>query len=106
MRKEKLTMEIIKTQIGNTCAIELTGRIDTITSPKLQAALDESILSAVNIELDFTEVDYVSSAGLRVLLQGEKTANSAGKTMTLKNVTPEVMEVFDITGFSAILTIK
>ena len=98
-------MEIKKTQSGETCALELIGRIDTVTSPKLQEALGEAIPSAANTELDFSGVDYVSSAGLRVLLLGEKNAKAAGKAMTLKNVSAEVMEVFDITGFSAILTI-
>ena len=99
-------MEIKKTQTGDTCALTLTGRLDTITSPKLQETLIEAVSSAANTELDFAEVDYVSSAGLRVLLLGEKNAKSAGKTMTLKNVSAEVMEVFEITGFSGILTIN
>ena len=98
-------MEIKKTQTEDTCVLTLIGRIDTVTSPKLQEELTATIRSATKTELDFAKVDYVSSAGLRVLLLGEKNAKSAGKTMTLKNVSTEVMEVFDITGFSAILTI-
>ena len=98
-------MEIKKTQTEDTCLLTLIGRLDTITSPKLQEALAEAIASAANTGLDFAQVDYVSSAGLRVLLRGEKNAKASGKTMTLKNVLPEVMEVFEITGFSNILTI-
>ena len=98
-------MEIKKIQNGETCTLEMKGRIDTVTSPKVQGALNEAIASAEKCELDFSEVDYVSSAGLRVLLQGEKNAQAAGKVMVLINVSAEVMEVFDITGFSAILTI-
>ena len=94
-------MEITKTGAG----LSLKGRVDTVTSPKLQEALAEVMPSDEQIELDFAEVDYVSSAGLRVLLQGQKNAQAAGKTMTLKNVSSEVMKVFDITGFSGILTI-
>ena len=99
-------MEIKKTQSGDAFVLVLTGRADTVTSPKLQEALMETISSCEKTELDFAEVDYVSSAGLRVLLTGEKAAKAEGKTMTLKNVSAEVMEVLNITGFSSILTIK
>ena len=99
-------MEIKKIQNGDTCVLTLSGRIDTITSPQLQESLMETVSSATSIELDFAQVDYVSSAGLRVLLMGEKGAKGSGKTMTLKNVSDEVMEVFNITGFSGILTIE
>ena len=95
-------MEITKIESG----LSLKGRLDTITSPKLQEALDEVVSSSETFELDFAEVDYVSSAGLRVLLQGQKNAQAAGKSMALKNVSAEVMEVFDVTGFSGILTIQ
>ena len=98
-------MEIKKTQDGGRVVLCLTGRLDTVTSPKLQAALSEAIPNAEAIELDFREVAYVSSAGLRVLLLGEKSAKAGAKTMTLTNVSPDVMEVFEITGFSGILTI-
>ena len=94
-------MEITKTQGG----LSLKGRLDTVTSPKLHEVLAEVISSAEAVELDFAEVDYVSSAGLRVLLQGQKSAQVLKKSMVLKNVSSEVMEVFDVTGFSGILTI-
>ena len=95
-------MEITKTQDG----LSLKGRLDTITSPKLQEVLQEILTSDEKTELDFAGVDYVSSAGLRVLLQGQKTAQAMEKSMVLKNISPEVMEVFDVTGFSGILTIQ
>jgi anti-anti-sigma factor len=98
-------MEIKKTQTGGVDVLTLVGRLDTTTAPKLQEVLTEVIPSAEKTELDFAEVEYVSSAGLRVLLQGEKNAKAAGKSMTLKNVSPEVMEVFDVTGFTGILNI-
>ena len=98
-------MEIEKTQGEGIIILKLTGRLDTTTSPKLQEALTEAISSSNNTELDFNNVDYVSSAGLRVLLQGEKASKAGGKTMTLKNVTVEVMEVFDVTGFTGVLKI-
>ena len=98
-------MEITRTNIGGTEVMSLTGRLDTVTSMKLQTVLTEAIEGAEKIELDFAAVDYVSSAGLRVLLQGQKAAQKADKPITLKNVSSEVMEVFDVTGFSGILTI-
>ena len=99
-------MEIAKTQNGDITTLNLTGRLDTVTSPKLQDALAEIIPLAKVIELDFAGVDYVSSAGLRVLLFGQKRSQSFGKTIKLKNVSSVVMEVFDITGFSDMLTIE
>ncbi|MCL2033118.1 MAG: STAS domain-containing protein [Oscillospiraceae bacterium] len=98
-------MEIKKTITDYTGVLTLSGRLDTVTSPKLQEALAELMSSSDKIELDFSEIGYVSSAGLRVLLLGHKNASASGKTMTLKNVLPEVMEVFEITGFLDILTI-
>ena len=98
-------MEITTTQNGESCLLTLSGRLDTATAPKLQEALTKAISSDLATELDFAAVEYVSSAGLRVLLQGQKKAQSIGSKMTLKNVRPDVMEVFDITGFSGILTI-
>jgi len=98
-------MEIEKIQSEGTVILTLNGRLDTTTSPKLQEALTDALSGNGNIELDLMKVDYVSSAGLRVLLQGEKASKAAGKTMNLKNVTVEVMEVFDVTGFTGVLNI-
>jgi anti-anti-sigma factor len=98
-------MEIKKTQIGENVLLTLEGRLDTLTAPKLQEVLIAAFPAAAAVDLDFAGVEYVSSAGLRVLLLGEKNAKAAGKTMTLKNVSAEVMEVFEITGFAGILTI-
>jgi len=98
-------MEIEKIQSGNKTTLNLNGRIDTVTSPKLQDALAEALSNTDEVELDFGGVDYVSSAGLRVLLFGQKKSQAEGKTMKLNNVSSEVMEVFEITGFSGMLTI-
>ena len=98
-------MEIIKSQNGDSVALSLKGRLDTVTSPKLQEILAEVLAQSDDVELDFAEVDYVSSAGLRVLLFGQKKSQASGKAMKLINVSPEVMEVFEITGFSGMLTI-
>ena len=99
-------MEIIKKQTGKTVILSLEGRLDTLNAPYLQKTLSEAFPEAVEIDLDFERVEYVSSAGLRVLLLGEKTAKSAGKTMMIKNVSADIMEVFDITGFTGILNIN
>jgi len=98
-------MEIRKTSDNGVTELSLSGRLDTVTSPQLQTELEEALRGAGDIALDFADIAYVSSAGLRVLLAGEKTAKTSGKTMTLKNVSADVMEVFDMTGFSNILTI-
>ena len=98
-------MEIKKNEINEGVELILAGRLDTVTAPKLQTALSDALQSFEAAELDFTAIEYVSSAGLRVLLQGQKNAQGTGKSMKLKNVSTEVMEVFDVTGFTGILTI-
>ena len=93
-------MEIRKTLNGNELTLAPIGRVDTITSPELEAALQ---LDGVEVLVfDLSQVDYVSSAGLRVLLSAQK--KMAGKKMLIRGTRPAVMEVFDITGFSNIFT--
>ena len=99
-------MEIKKTQNGETVLLSLEGRLDTLNSPQLQKTLSEAFPEVAAIELDFERVEYVSSAGLRVLLLAEKNAISSGKSMTLKNVSDEIMEIFEVTGFTSILSIN
>ena len=98
-------MDIIQTQDEKTVVLEITGRLDTVTSPKFQDVLEEAISLSLDIVLDFAGVEYISSAGLRVLLLGQKNTHAVGKSMTLKNVSSEIMEIFDVTGFSGMLTI-
>ena len=83
--------------------LTLSGRLDTTTAPKLQETLLSVINDTKHVELDFAKLEYVSSAGLRVLLMGEKTAKSKGSRQTLVNISPDIMEVFEITGFSSVL---
>ena len=99
-------MTINKTQENGKLTIALEGRLDTSTSPKFQEALIPAIGESKEIRIDLTKLAYVSSAGLRVLLMGQKEAKAKSASMTLFNVSEEVMEVFDITGFSDILTIE
>lgn len=99
-------MDISRTQEGKASVLSLSGNLDTVTSPQLYEALLPLFNEAEHVVLDFSGVEYVSSAGLRVLLQGEKTAKSEDKSMALRCVSAEVMEVFDMTGFSEVLTIE
>ena len=98
-------MEIIREKNENTEVIRIKGRLDTTTSPQLHTVLADALSPTEKIEIDFAGVEYVSSAGLRVLLQIQKNAQQTGKTMTLMNVSSDVMEVFEMTGFSGILNI-
>lgn len=98
-------MEISQTQSDGSILLNLTGRLDTNTAPQLQGPLLAAVQSGQGVLVDLGQIDYVSSAGLRVLLLAQKAAKSGGSKLTIQNVQPEVMEVFDITGFSGILEI-
>ncbi len=98
-------MTINKMQQGTQLTFALTGRLDTNTAPQLEAELKRSIDGVTDLTFDFAELEYISSAGLRILLAAQKTMNRQG-SMTIRNVNETVSEVFDITGFSEILTIE
>ena len=98
-------MKIEKTMNGTTLNIALEGRLDTTTAPDLENALKESMDAAEALILDFSKLDYISSAGLRVLLSAHK-AMSKKDGMKVINVNEIVSEVFDVTGFADILTIE
>ncbi|MDR2577595.1 MAG: STAS domain-containing protein [Chitinispirillales bacterium] len=98
-------MDINKTQNGDKTVFVLSGRLDTITAPKLEAVLIPEFDTAMDVELDFAGLAYVSSAGLRVLMKGLNTADAKGASMSVSNASEEIMEVFEMTGFSDILTI-
>jgi anti-anti-sigma factor len=98
-------MTINKTQDGGKLTIALEGKLDTTTAPRLQDILIPAFDEAKEIMLDFSALAYVSSAGLRVLLMGEKTAKSKGCNLTLAGVSAEIMEVFEMTHFADILNI-
>lgn len=85
--------------------VELTGRLDTTTAPKLEAELKRSLDGIASLVMDFTGLEYISSAGLRVLLSAQKVMNRQGK-MVIKHVNETILEVFEVTGFSDILTIE
>ena len=97
-------MTVTKTQNDTSLKLVLEGRLDTITSPVLENEINGSLEGITELILDFTGIEYISSAGLRVLLLAQKIMNQQGN-MRLTGVTGTVREVFDITGFTDILTI-
>ena len=83
----------------------LEGRLDTMTAPDLEKDMKESLDGVSDLTMDFEKLEYISSAGLRVLLSAQKTMNKQG-SMKLINVNETIMEIFEVTGFSDILTIE
>ena len=97
-------LNITKKVEDGTLTFALDGRLDTITAPQLEKEIKESIDGVVSLVLDFEKLEYVSSAGLRVLLSAQKIMNVQGK-MQITHVNQVVMEIFDVTGFVDVLTI-
>lgn len=98
-------MTIEKQMNGNELIITLNGRLDTTTAPQLEKELKDSLEGVSDLCMDFAGLDYLSSAGLRVILQAQKVMNMQGN-MVIKNVNETIMEIFDVTGFTDILTIE
>ena len=98
-------MTIEKKVNGTALEIALEGRLDTMTAPELEAELNQSLSSAESLTLDFSKLEYISSAGLRVLLSAHKVMSAKGG-MKLRNVNEIVQEVFEVTGFADILDIE
>ena len=98
-------MDIRKELTDERLCMAVSGRLDTTTAPELDAALKEALPGVKELVLDFTGLDYISSAGLRVLLATQKVMSKQG-SMTLTGVCEAGMEVVEITGFADILTIK
>ncbi len=97
-------MEIKKNKNGSQLNVAIVGRLDTVTAPDLEANVNADLAGVDDLVLDFADLQYISSAGLRVILSLQKTMNKNGK-MTIKNVNDTVMDVFEITGFADILNI-
>ena len=98
-------MTITKKQNGNALEIALEGRLDTTTAPELEAELNKEMQTIDSLTLDFSNLAYISSAGLRVLLSAHKAMVGKGG-MKITHVNEIVQEVFDVTGFSDILVIE
>ena len=99
-------MTITETRQEGMIQLDIEGRVDTNTSPQLQQSILQAFQKGTTVVLNMEKVGYVSSAGLRALLIGQKTANSKGGTMKLVHVSETVMEVFTLTGFAGMLTIE
>ena len=98
-------MTIEKNLNGTELTVTIVGRLDTTTAPELEASLKEGFEGITKLVLDFAALEYLSSAGLRVLLASQKIMNKQGK-MIIKNVNETISEIFEVTGFIDILTIE
>lgn len=98
-------MEITKNVDGKKLTLAVSGRLDTTTAPELEEVVKESVEGIEELEIDFTNLEYISSAGLRVLLAAQKIMSEQG-SMVIKGVNETVKEVFEVTGFCDILTIE
>lgn len=98
-------MTIEKKLDGNTLTVTLEGRLDTSTAPELEASLKDALDGVTELFFDFGKLDYISSAGLRVMLSTQKKMNKQGK-MIIKNANDVIKEVFEVTGFIDIMTIE
>ena len=98
-------MTIEKNLGGTELTLTIAGRLDTTTAPQLEAEFKQSINGVEKLVLDFAALEYLSSAGLRVLLSAQKVMNKQGE-MIIKNVNDTINEIFEVTGFIDILTIE
>ncbi|HJA35104.1 MAG TPA: STAS domain-containing protein [Firmicutes bacterium] len=98
-------MNIVKTQENQSLTLQLEGRLDTTTAPALEQELKDSLNGITHLVLDMEQLAYLSSAGLRVILAAQKQMNKQGQ-MVVRHVNDTIMEVFNLTGFSDILTIE
>ena len=98
-------MTIEKNLNGTELTVTIAGRLDTTTAPQLEAEFKQSINGIEKLVLDFAALEYLSSAGLRVLLAAQKVMNKQGE-MVVRNVNETISEIFEVTGFSDVLTIE
>ena len=98
-------MQINKTTESDKLTISLEGRLDTLTAPQLDAEIQGKLDGVKSLVFDFKKLDYISSAGLRILLMAQKIMNKQG-SMVVKNAGAEIKEIFEVTGFCDILTIE
>ncbi len=106
MLTEEPNMEIIQNKNNNKLAIAVKGRLDTNTAPELEKAALEALEGVKELNLDLVNLDYISSAGLRVVLMLHKHMSGEGGKLIVSHPKDEVMEVFDMTGFSSFLNIE
>ena len=99
-------LNIAKNKNDDKLTVELTGRLDTNTAPQFEGELQGELENLKELIIDTKSLEYISSAGLRVLLSAQKSMNKASGEMKVINVSEEIMEIFEVTGFSDILTIE
>lgn len=97
-------MTIDKTKNDSDFLVKVSGRLDTTTAPELERELEDGLQGVTKLTIDFTDLEYISSAGLRVLLRAQRMMNNQGE-MVVKGVNDIVKEIFEVTGFTDILTI-
>lgn len=98
-------MTISKEIVDSAMTVSISGRLDTTTAPQLEGEIKQNISGISELTIDMSELEYVSSAGLRVLLSAHKIMNKQGN-MTIRNVSQEIKEIFEVTGFDDILNIE
>ena len=98
-------LNISKKSEGSALTVTLEGRLDTSTAPELEETLKDGLNDVTDLVFDLKDMQYISSAGLRVLLSAQKVMNKKG-TMVIRNASEQIREIFDVTGFSDILTIE
>jgi anti-sigma B factor antagonist len=98
-------MNIEQKKDGKALVLTLAGRLDTVTAPELETVLKDALAGVEELTFDFEKLDYISSAGLRVLLSAQKTMNRQG-TMKVIHTNEMIREIFDVTGFADILTVE
>ena len=98
-------MNITENKNGNQLCLSLEGRLDTTTAPELEKVIKSTLDGVTELTIDMSSLDYLSSAGLRILLGAQKTMNKQG-SMKVTHVNDTIMEIFEVTGFVDILTIE
>ena len=98
-------MNIQQNKNCTSLSVALEGRLDTMTAPELEAALKDALTGVTSLTIDLEKLDYISSAGLRVLLSTQKTMSRQGE-MKVIHANEMIMEIFEVTGFSTVLTIE
>lgn len=98
-------MNIEKTENGTEVTLALSGRLDTVTAPQLEEKIQENLSGTEKLNLDFKNLEYLSSAGLRVLLTAHKAMMKSGGQLEIRHVNEVIHEVFEVTGFLDVLNI-
>ena len=103
MERKDLEMEINRKVEDSAVTLEISGRLEAVTAPRLESEFSALAADVKNLTLDFTDLEYVSSAGLRAILVAQRMMNAREGTMVLKGVNASVMNILQITGFAPIL---